>query len=148
MPKISRILCPVDFSPCSDLAADYAIELASQLGAAVYFLHAWEVPVYAVPDGALAFNVDVMMRIDEAMKSKLDALLARYADRKVELHGRVLQGMPALEIVRRVDELHIDLVVMGTHGRTGLSHLFLGSVAERVVRTAHVPVLTVPMAKT
>lgn len=147
MSKIERILCAVDFSPTSDLASDYAVDLAERLGVPVTFFHAWEIPVYAVPDGALAFGMDVMMRVEEAMQKQLDVLVAKYSARKVAVDGRVVQGPPAFEIVRRIPELHADLVVMGTHGRTGLSHLLIGSVAERVVRTSPVPVLTVPRAK-
>lgn len=147
MSRITKILCPVDFSPPSDHAADYAVELAQQLGASVTFLHAWEIPVYAVPEGALTFGVDVMTRVEEAMQSQLAALVKRYVGRGVELFQRVHQGLPALEVVRLVDQAKIDLVVMGTHGRTGLSHVLLGSVAEKVVRTSPVPVLTVPSRK-
>lgn len=123
------------------------MDLARRLEVPVHFLHAWEIPVYAVPDGALTFNVDVMMRVEDALKGQLDALVAKYRGRGVEPSGRVREGLPAIEVVRAVEELSADLVVMGTHGRTGLSHLVLGSVAERVVRTCPVPVLTVPRPK-
>lgn len=145
--KLDRILCAVDFSPTSDLAAEYAVELAERVGASVYFFHAWEIPVYAVPDGALAFGVDVMMRVDESMQKQLESLMAKFAGRAVKLEGHVAQGAPAFEVCRRAVEAHADLVVVGTHGRTGLAHVVLGSVAERVIRSSPVPVLTVPMKK-
>lgn len=144
MPRITRILCPVDFSPGSERAAVYAVELAEKLGASVMLLHAWELPVYAVPDGALAFGTEVMMRVETVMTKEAEALAARLRKRGVDLQTRVVQGVPAIEIIRRTSELGAELVVMGTHGRTGLSHLLMGSVAERVVRTSEVPVLTVP----
>lgn len=147
MAKIERILCAVDFSPTSDLAADYAIDLAERLGASVYFFHAWEIPVYAVPDGALAFGVEVMMQVEESMQKKLEVLVARYAGRNVKTESHVAQGAPAFEICRRAVDAKADLVVVGTHGRTGLAHVVIGSVAERVVRTSPVPVLTVPRPK-
>jgi universal stress protein A len=147
VPLIRNILCPVDFSPTADHAADYAVALAEQLGASVCFFHAWEIPVYAMPEGALAFGVDVTARVDEAMQKQLDAVVARYANRKLVLRGRVASGAPAFEICRYAVELQADLVVIGTHGRTGLAHVLIGSVAERVVRTSPVPVLAVPRPK-
>ena len=78
------------------------------------------------------------------MKKQAETLAARLRRPSVDVQSRVVQGAPALEITRLSAELGADLVVMGTHGRTGLSHLLVGSVAERVVRTSLVPVLTIP----
>jgi nucleotide-binding universal stress UspA family protein len=139
-----RILCPVDFSPCSERAARYAMDLAAQLRAEVTLLHAWELPAIAVPEGALVFGADVMMRVDASLTEQLDAFAAKLRRPDVSLATRVVQGMPSFEIAKVAAETKASLIVMGTHGRTGLSHLLIGSVAERVVRTSHIPVLTVP----
>jgi nucleotide-binding universal stress UspA family protein len=144
MSRIARILVPTDFSPGSERAATYAVELAETLGASVLLLHTWELPVYAVPDGAVSFGADVMSRVEVAVTKEAEALAAKLRTPRVDVQARAVQGPPAFEIVRRAPELGVDLIVMGTHGRTGLAHVLLGSVAERVVRTSTIPVLTVP----
>jgi nucleotide-binding universal stress UspA family protein len=145
MPPPSHILCPVDFSSCSEHAAHYAIDFAANTGASVTLLHAWEVPIYAVPDGAIAFDNEVLTRVESSMQTQLEDFARRIRRADVHLSTRVEQGAPATVIPRVAGELGVDLVIVGTHGRTGLSHLLMGSVAERVVRTSHVPVLTVPL---
>lgn len=148
MPQIHRIVCPIDFSSTSERAADYAVRLARQLGAAVHFVHAWETPAYALPDGAVLFGPEVVARITTELQKQMDACIARHAQIDVAVKGHLVQGTPAREIVRMSGELGAELIVMGTHGRTGIAHLVLGSVAERVVRTSVVPVLTIPPDRT
>ena len=147
MPAIHRILCPVDFSESSERASDYAVALARQLGAGVHFLHAWQMPVYAFPDGAVILGPDVVAQITGELQKSLDARVKRHQEPELAVQGHLAQGLPDREIVRMAGELGCELIVMGTHGRTGLPHLFLGSVAERVVRTSPIPVLTVPTKK-
>jgi nucleotide-binding universal stress UspA family protein len=144
MPAIQRILCPVDFSETSERAARYAVALARQLGAGLHFVHAWQMPVYAFPDGAVILGPDVVAQITGELQGSLDALVARHREPELAVEGHLAQGLADREITRLANELDCQLIVMGTHGRTGLPHLFLGSVAERVVRTSPVPVLTVP----
>ena len=141
---ITKILCPVEFSPVSEHAVAYALGLARQLGARVHLIHAWQIPVYAFPDGAVIVGPDAVTRITQELTTSLDALVARWADREVAVEGHLVEGYPDREIKRMAQELEADLIVMGTHARTGLPHFLLGSVAERVVRTAGIPVLTVP----
>ncbi|AKF08508.1 universal stress protein [Sandaracinus amylolyticus] len=148
MPAIHRVLVPVDFSESSERAADYAVALARQLGAGVHFLHAWQMPVYAFPDGAVILGPDVVAQITTELQRSLDALVERHKEPELAVEGHLAQGLPDREIVRAAGELGCELIVMGTHGRTGLPHLFLGSVAERVVRSSSVPVLTVPPDRT
>ncbi len=145
--KIRKILCPVDFSETSSRAADYAVELASDVGGSVSFVHAWMLPIAAMPDGTVLYGPDVAQSIADGLGKSLDQLVSRYRDRGVKLESRLVEGPPYLEIVRLARELGVDVIVMGTHGRTGLPHLLLGSVAGRVVRTSPVPVLTVPPAR-
>ncbi len=144
MPAIHRIVCPVDFSETSERAVQYAVALARQLGAGLHLVHAWQMPVYAFPDGAVILGPDVVAEITGELQRSLDAMIARHKEPELAIEGHLMQGVPDREIVRMAKELGVELIVMGTHGRTGLPHLFLGSVAERVVRTSDVPVLTVP----
>ncbi|MDQ3034313.1 MAG: universal stress protein [Myxococcota bacterium] len=144
MPAIHRIVCPVDFSDTSERAARYAVALARQLGAGLHFVHAWQMPVYAFPDGAVILGPDVVAQITDELQRSLDALIERHREPEMAIEGHLAQGLADREIVRMAGELNAELIVMGTHGRTGLPHLFLGSVAERVVRTSSVPVLTIP----
>jgi nucleotide-binding universal stress UspA family protein len=147
MPTIRRILGPVDFSETSEHAADYATALARQLGASLHFVHAWQMPIYAFPDGAVILGPDVVAKITTDLQRSLDAVVERHRDRELDVKAHLVEGIADREISRLAHELGADLVVMGTHGRTGLPHLLLGSVAERVVRTSHVPVLAVPRKK-
>lgn len=143
MTTISRILSPVDFSDTSDHAVEYAVELAKGLGAEIHLLHVYQLPMYSMPDGALLAGPDVATRIMDTARESLDALAQRLADRGVTVERHLTEGVPHQEIDRVAKEVGADLIVMGTHGRTGLGHLLLGSVAERVVRIVPVPVLTV-----
>jgi nucleotide-binding universal stress UspA family protein len=143
MPEIKRILCPVDFSETSEHALRYAIDLASRLGADVRLLHTYQLPTYALPDGALLARPDFVNNLTTELQKQLDELVHRYAGHGVALEAKLTEGLAFQEIDRVAQEDGADLIVMGTHGRTGMKHLLLGSVAERVVRTAKAPVLTV-----
>ena len=142
MPEIKNILCPVDFSETSDYALEYALDLARQLGASVTLLHVCQLPAHPMDAGDMfpleEFENEYMTRFSK----QLDELVARHAGKGVELDSRITCGIPYDEINQAADEVSADLVVIGTHGRTGLAHMLLGSVAERVVRTSRVPVLT------
>ncbi len=143
MPEIRTILSPLDFSETSDHALDYAIELAQKLGAQVHIIHVWQPLTYAVADGVYIPTSEHLSNHVFDLQGKLDKQLARYADRGVVLQGSLVEGVPYTTIVQTAEEMKADLIVMGTHGRTGLMHLLLGSVAERVVRLSPIPVLTV-----
>ncbi len=143
MPEIRRVLCPVDFSPHSESAVQFAVELAQKLGADVHLLHVYQLPVYALPDGAMMAGPEFTTKVTTELQKALTSLAKKFEAAKLETH--LVEGVPYREVVRMSDELHADLIVMGTHGRTGLRHLLLGSVAERVVRSSKVPVVTVPM---
>jgi nucleotide-binding universal stress UspA family protein len=143
MADIKHILCPVDFSETSEHSLRYAIDLASRLGATVELVHVYQLPTYALPDGAILARPDFVANLTTELQKQLDELIRRYSGHGVELRGRVVEGMAFAEIDRVAEEGGASLIVMGTHGRTGMKHLLLGSVAERVVRTSKVPVLTV-----
>ena len=150
MPKISRILVPVDFSPASLKALEYAADFAKPLGAELSALFVVEPIYYAVPDLAGAAAGTTVGLIEEQRKSgkrQLERLQARYAKRRIKLRTLLQTGTPYQAIVDSAKSLRADLIVMSTHGRTGMTHLLLGSVAERVVRTASCPVLTIRVKK-
>jgi nucleotide-binding universal stress UspA family protein len=146
MPKIKRILVPIDFSPASLKALDYAADFAQPLGADLSVLFVIEPIYYAVPDlaGAAAGTAVGLLEEQRASgKRQLERLQARYAKRRIKLRTLMQTGTPYQTIVDAAKSLKAHLIVMSTHGRTGVSHLLLGSVAERVVRTSPCPVLTI-----
>ncbi|WP_394842322.1 universal stress protein [Pendulispora brunnea] len=140
LPK--QILVPTDFSPCADEALDYAVALAEKLGAKVIVMHAYEIPVVGFPDGAYITGADEAARILTATQENLDALIAKHERGAASLKGLLKNGEPSESIVAAARDVSADLIVMGTHGRRGLAHALLGSVAERVVRSSPCPVLT------
>ncbi len=145
MESMKRILVPVDFSACSRKALDRAVELGSALGASLEVIHVCETPAMVAPDLMVTVPDQPRQTItqwvtQEAAKG-LAALLAEVRrEGGPPISERIVIGRTADEIVKAA--ANADLVVMGTHGRRGLSHLVLGSVAERVVRTCPTPVLT------
>lgn len=141
MSAIDIILCPVDFSETSEAALRYACELAQQVDAKVHVLHVYQIPVYPMPDGALMPTANWTTHIIDSAQHGLGELLEKH-EQCIDHHD-ITEGVPHQEINRVAEASGADLIVMGTHGRAGLSHMFMGSVAERVVRTAKVPVLTV-----
>jgi nucleotide-binding universal stress UspA family protein len=145
---IKRILVPMDFSSHAERALEYAVEMAKPFKAEVAVVHVFEPIYYAAPDLAGA-GPALGAIIDEQQKSaraQLQRLEARYAKRRVALRGFLQTGPPAPAIGDTAKRFKADLIVMGTHGRTGLAHVLLGSVAEQVVRTAPCPVLTLRAA--
>jgi nucleotide-binding universal stress UspA family protein len=143
MPEIRRIVCPVDFSEPSEHALQYATDLAQRFGARLELVHAYELPTYALPDGAVFAGADFETKLSNELQARLDEQVDKAKQAGLSVDGHLLRGVAHKEIVRFSEENGADLVVMGTHGRTGLEHVLLGSVAERVVRMATMPVLTV-----
>jgi nucleotide-binding universal stress UspA family protein len=141
---IRRILYPSDFSSASRPAFTKAIELAKQNRAQVIVAHVLA-PILPVADGYDAPQMYAQMEAASRKhgKKQLDALIARAKRAGVRAGGLLLEGVASDRIVRAARARHADVIVMGTHGRTGLSRLFLGSVASRVVSQASCPVLTV-----
>jgi len=140
-PKINRILVPVDFSTESSHALDYAVDLAGNMRAKIILLHVIE-PVYAGGDG-LALVSQPFAPESSADKKRLGLIAAKFIPKGVFDKAIVRMGVPYHEITTAAKILRAGLIVLTTHGRTGLSHILMGSTAERVVRHAHCPVLTV-----
>lgn len=136
-----RIVVAVDFSPTSDRALEEAVRLARRLGAELHTVHAYGLTVAALPEGAVMTGPAKAAELASEAHEKLAEREARYPGLRWTRH--VVAGVPADEVLRVADEVGADYVVVGTHGRRGLSHLLFGSVAEQIVREANVPVLTV-----
>lgn len=144
MTRLMRLLVPTDFSPTSEIALQYAIDMAPP-GAAIHLLHVVDNGrlTAAYPDG---FYVELPGAREQMIGEANERLktIARSADRpNLTLTTEVGEGWPVAAIVQDAVVRDADLIVMGTHGRTGLAHALLGSVAERVLRTAPCPVLVV-----
>lgn len=146
MIEIKRVLCAVDFSEHSRRALDHAVAIARWYEASVTALYVYSLaPVAAVGPGALAFEPIVLTEVDRRrLRADVQAFAAGESAPGVTLHAAIREGFPATEIVAHAESMPADLLVLGTHGRSGLERLFLGSVAERVLRHAPCPVLTVP----
>lgn len=145
MIDLKRILHPTDFSEHSQCAQAYAVEFARQFGAELHLVHVVDelTTLPPAPDAIYA-----VPQIDFAeVRRNAEAALARLSQSLPAMSKPVVTslrtGPPLLEIVRCAKENDIDLIVLGTHGRTGLQHVLMGSVAENVVRKASCPVLTV-----
>jgi nucleotide-binding universal stress UspA family protein len=140
-----RILVPMDFSPPSDAALEYARSVAGRYGASLHLLHVAEDP-YRAFYSAEVFVPEVEGLRDEILTDAARRLKERLRPSDVtELRATAesIIGTPAGSVVEYAAGHDVDLIVMGTHGRGGMAHLLMGSVAERVVRTAPCPVLTV-----
>ena len=123
-----HLLVPIDFGEPSQRALDTLV-------------HVYEIPAY-VYGGMTYATADLFGPIEAAAREQLDGTLGKVQERIPDAKAVLRRGPAAQEILAVVDEVHPDLVVMGTHGRKGVSHLLLGSVAERVVRLSPAPVLT------
>jgi universal stress protein A len=143
---ISRILVPVDFSPCSRAALDYAAELADRSDARVEVLHVHEPASYVAPPLAV-LQTSLPRRADETRGDVLRELQGFVGHAHDHVGVRVENGLPGDVIAAVAKQGSFDLIVMGTHGRSGFERALLGSVAETVMRRAPVPVLTLRMPR-
>ena len=142
----SRILVPTDFGPASAIALSYGIDLAHTFDATLHVLHAVVDVVAISPVTALygPEHAGVLVNMDEDSRARLRALLLSRTDAPPSTVEVVVRSMsPANAILEYAAEHGIDFIVMGTHGRSMVAHLLLGSVTETVVRSAACPVLTV-----
>jgi len=146
----SRILVPIDLSEGSRAVIDYALNLARPFNATVEVVHAWEPPQYVAPDllvAAPGWNALSLEQVAlETASKELATLLQQMQSPQVPLKHRVLVGEAASTILELAEKEGHDLIVMGTHGRRGISRVLLGSVAQKIVARAHCPVLTLHVA--
>lgn len=137
-----HFLVPVDFSEYSDHALDYALSLASQLQSRLTLLHVIQPLMVGGADiGMVPYAY--AQQLEEETRESMQKCLDRINAAGLKGEGMVVHGVPWQEIVDMAKNRHNDLIIMGTHGRTGIKHVLLGSVAEKVVRLAPCPVLVV-----
>jgi nucleotide-binding universal stress UspA family protein len=140
-----QILVATDFSEGSDEALAHAIDVARADGAAIEILHVIEL-AEELPFGTTYVDADYRA-LYGSIERRLSEPAGRVRAAGVPCATKIASGVPADEIAKRGRAAGADLIVVGTHGRTGLAHMMLGSVAERVVRRASCPVLTVPFSR-
>ena len=143
MINLKTILVPSDFSECSDAALRYGLELARRFDAELHLLHVVQDPA-TQPWAAEGLSVPLFEAVDQWQKDARQRLInAVPAGDMRRVTAVTTVATPCQEILRYAADENVDLIVMGTHGRGGVSHMLLGSIAERVVRRAPCPVLTV-----
>ncbi|MBG0776899.1 MAG: universal stress protein [Desulfovibrionaceae bacterium] len=143
MASIKKILCAVDFSDQSVMVADYAVELAKAMDAKVIVVYvapsmSQYVGFHVAPNSIESFVGEIVSGAEKTMDN---FLAENFAGMQVE--GRVVTGYAAEEILNVADDEAVDMIVMGTHGRKGIDRILFGSVAEKVVKSAIQPVLTI-----
>lgn len=143
--SFKRILVGIDFSSPSERALACAMELARGLGAELHLLHVYQIPAFAFPETIVPAPPETIDRFIGESRRHLEALAERVRKEGVRATSDLVPGSPFVELVGKARQ-GFDLLVVGTHGRTGLRHALLGSVAEKVVRKCDIPVLTVRAA--
>ena len=143
---VQHILIPIDFSATSDRALAYAIALAQQLHARLTLLHVLDLTPVAIGDPAIGVPTTTLDTLETEAQHLLQASLQRVQHAGLQGESLLVQGAPTHAIVDTASAQGVDLILMGTHGRTGLAHVFLGSVAEHVIRQAPCPVLVIRKA--
>jgi nucleotide-binding universal stress UspA family protein len=140
----TRILVPTDFSQPSDVALDYAREVANKFGASLHLLHVIETPVAVMsPEVGIVDSPELRAQLFEDARDRLQRRITPNDRTHHAATTEIVWGTSAHSIVTYATERGMDLIVMGTHGRGGVAHLLMGSVAEKVVRHAPCPVMTV-----
>jgi len=146
MAAIRRILFATDFSDNSKYALTFALSFAQKYDAMLYILHVIQQPSY--PLGMYAeISFDAMDKFSQSISDAVEKEMQILKDKDLKGYGKyecmIVHGTPFLEILRMAKEKNAELIVVGTHGRTGLDHVLFGSTAEKVVRRAPCPVLSV-----
>jgi nucleotide-binding universal stress UspA family protein len=136
-----HILVPTDFSEYADYALDYAIELAKVLQAHLTVLHVFHLSPLALGEAPPAVLADTLAAMEANAQHQTQMALARVQEAGLQGDSAIVEGIPFQVIINTAESMDVDLIVMGTHGRTGLTHALMGSVAEKVVRLAPCPVL-------
>ncbi len=147
MPKIERILFPTDFSDSSKNAIEYAVSLAGIYKTKLYILHViehiFDVSGFYVPQLPVT---ELYKGMEDAAQREIEKFIPQNLKEGIEVENIIVSGTPFLEIIRTAKEKNVDLIVIATHGRTGLDHVLFGSVAEKVVRKAPCSVFVVKQA--
>jgi len=142
MISLKKILCPIDHSDCSKEALKYAVSFAMKDEAKLFLLHV--IDIRSFNEGLETISMQIPdEKTLEQLKTKLLDCIPEEIRNDMSVEAIVVQGIPFAEIISTAREKEIDMIVIGSHGRTGISHMMLGSVSEKVVRKAPCPVLTV-----
>jgi nucleotide-binding universal stress UspA family protein len=142
MIEIKKVLVPTDFSETSQAATQYAVELAKKFNAKIYLLHVIEDPVVYMPMFE-SYALPPKEDFESFAETRLENWILDEDKGDLEIETKWVHGNPFVDILKFSKREDMDLIVVGTHGRSFTAHLLLGSVAEKVVRTAACPVLTV-----
>jgi nucleotide-binding universal stress UspA family protein len=143
MINLKKILVPTDFSVGSEVALRYARELATAFQAQLHILHVLEDPIPYTSVEAFAVPVQFYQDLEKSVRQRMEQVLDAEDRQKFDAQLTTEQGSPFVQIIKYAKANEMDLIVMGTHGRGPIAHMLLGSVAEKVVRKAPCPVLTV-----
>ena len=143
---VQHVLVPIDFSATADRALEYAIALGQQLQARLTLLHVLDLTPVTMDEMTPAVVATYLDDLETDAQHLLQASLERVQRAGLQAESLLVQGTPTQTILDTAGEQGVDLIIMGTHGRTGLAHVFLGSVAEHVVRQGPCPVLVVRRA--
>ncbi|MDR4508258.1 MAG: universal stress protein [Candidatus Brocadiaceae bacterium] len=138
---LKKILCPVDHSECSYFALKYAISLALKDEAKLYLMHVIDTRIYDTEIYPFSPYKPSETDLSKTHENLIKSLPEGTTD-VLKVETIVINGIPFQEIIKTATEINADLIVIGTHGRTGIPHIMMGSVAEKVVRGAPCPVLT------
>ena len=142
MINIKNILCPVDHSDCSKEALKYAVSFAIKDNSKLYLLHVIDIRTFDESINAMTPQIPDDETLAQLKTKLLDCIPEEMRD-DMNVEALVVQGIPFVEIISTAKRNDVDMIVLGSHGRTGISHMMMGSVSEKVVRKAPCPVLTV-----
>ena len=143
MITLQKILVPTDFSDLSQQALEFGLSLADTFRAKLYLMHVWELPMTGSLLPPEPYPESVLTEEQTAGEEHLTKITNELRASGFDVEPLFVFGKPYMEIVKAAADLGIDLIVLASHGRSGVSHLLLGSVAEKVVRLAPCPVFTV-----
>jgi len=148
MIKLQKILVPTDFSDYSRLSLQYGLSFCKEYEAQMILLHVIEDPFYPSTGASFGFDMDDFFRkMEKEAQDRLSEMVPPELEKVTRIERVVTRGTPFLEIIRISREQEVDMIVLATHGRTGLAHVLMGSVTEKVVRKAPCPVLVVRAAQ-
>ena len=142
MINIKNIVCPVDHSDCSKEALKYAVSFAIKDNSKLYLLHVIDIRTFDESINAMTPQIPDDKTLAQLKTKLLDCIPEEMRD-DMNVEALVVQGIPFVEIISTAKRNDVDMIVLGSHGRTGISHMMMGSVSEKVVRKAPCPVLTV-----
>ncbi|MCP4269712.1 MAG: universal stress protein [Candidatus Brocadiaceae bacterium] len=142
MISLKKILCPIDHSDCSKEALKYAVSFALKDKAKLYLLHVVDIRSFNESIDAISNQIPDEETLKQLKRKLIDCIPEEIRE-DMDIEALVVQGIPFAEIISTAKTNDIDMIVIGSHGRTGIVHMMMGSVSEKVVRKAHCPVLAV-----